>query len=130
MDRRPWLVAALLGMVMATAGCGSGRGPEGEQLVKELRDVKTERDQLATVVRQLTVAGATLEAYTVNNRQGCLRRLRTVRQRLARARASLHAGEITRNEAVTELGRAVRRLDGASAGDCAPAAPEPAAGDP
>jgi hypothetical protein len=123
MNRRPWLAAALLGVALAVVGCGGEGGTQREQPAKELTDVKAERDQLATLVRQLTISGATLEAYTVNNRQGCLRTLRTVRQRLIRTRASLQAGKIDSDEATTQLEWAIRRLDDASTGDCAPATP-------
>jgi hypothetical protein len=123
MNRRPWMVAALVGVAMAAVGCAGDRGPQPEQLAEELSEVKADRDRLATLVRQLTTSGATLEAYTVNNRQGCLRTLRNVRQRLARTHAGLHAGEIDGSDASTQLGQAIRRLDDAATRDCAPAVP-------
>ena len=43
---------------------------ETEQLDRELAEVKADRDHLAGLVKQLATTSATLEAYTINDRQG------------------------------------------------------------
>jgi hypothetical protein len=62
---------------------GRGRGwlrrqptSDTEQLAGELAEVKADRDHLAGLVEQLATTSATLEAYTINDRQGCLKTLR------------------------------------------------------
>ena len=93
MRRRPWPVA-----VLARHGRSRGwlrRQPtsDTEQLAGELAEVKADRDHLAGLVKQLATTPATLEAYTINDRQGCLKTLRTVRQRINYARTALKAGK-------------------------------------
>jgi uncharacterized protein involved in exopolysaccharide biosynthesis len=123
MHRRPWPLAALLTVVIALGACGDDRKAGTEQLAGDLAQVKADRDQLAAQVKQLSDASATLEAYTVNDRQGCLRTLSTVRQRLHKARAALSAGKADSKDAAVHLGRAIQGLDDASRGKCAPATP-------
>lgn len=61
--------------------------------------------------------------YTINNRQGCLDRLRAVRRRVDNTRAALQDGKIDENKAASHLGVANKGLDRALGEDCAPAAP-------
>jgi hypothetical protein len=121
MNQRPWPVVMLL--VLAVAGCGASPTADTEQRGGELEEVKADRDRLAALVKQLAATSATLEAYTINNRQGCLDRLRALRQRVDNARAALQAGKIDGKEAASHLGVANKGLDRALGGDCAPAAP-------
>ena len=121
MNQRPWPVVMLL--VLAVAGCGASPTADTEQRAGELEEVKADRDRLAALVKQLAATSATLEAYTINNRQGCLDRLRALRQRVDNARAALQAGKIHGKEAASHLGVANKGLDRALGGDCAPAAP-------
>jgi hypothetical protein len=86
MHRRLGPVAVLL--AVAVAGCGASQEPDTEQLATELAEVKADRDHLAALVKQLATTSATLEAYTINDRQGCLDTLNTVRRRLDNARAA------------------------------------------
>ena len=74
MNRRPWPVVLLL--VLAVAGCGASPTANTEQRPGELEEIKADRDRLAALVQQLAATLATLEAYTINNRRGCLDRLR------------------------------------------------------
>ena len=121
MNRRPWPVVLLL--VLAVAGCGASPTADTEQHDGELEEVKADRDRLAALVQQLAATSATLEAYTINNRQGCLDRLRAVRRRVDTARAALQAGKIDGNKAAFHLGVANKGLDTALGEDCAPATP-------
>lgn len=75
------------------------------------------------MVRQLSTTSATLEAYTVNDRQGCLGALKAVRRRIAAARAELRAGAAGAATAARHLDSAGRGLDDALDRDCAPATP-------
>jgi hypothetical protein len=95
----------------ARRGRGRGRGggspePDTEQLAGELAQVKADRDQLAALVRQLSTTSAALEAYTVNDRQGCLDTLGAVRQRIGNARAALKAGKVDGKKAAFHLSSA------------------------
>jgi hypothetical protein len=121
MNRRPWPVVMLL--LLAVAGCGASPTADTDQRTGELEEVKADRDRLAALVKQLAATSATLEAYTINNRQGCLDRLRAVRRRVDNARAALKAGNIDGKEAASDLGVANKGLDRALGGDCAQAAP-------
>ena len=122
MKRRPWTAAVLLAVAVAAAGCGTDQEAGSDQLAGELADVKADRDHLAAMVAQLSTSSATLEAYAVNDRQGCLATLKAVRQRLAAARADLRAGNAD-GKTAAQLASASRHLDDALDGDCAPAAP-------
>lgn len=110
-------------LVLAAAGCGASPTASTEQRPGELEEDKADRDRLAALVQQLAATSATLEAYTINNRQGCLDRLRAVRRRVDNARAALQAGRIDGNKAASHLGVANKGLDTALGEDCAPAAP-------
>jgi hypothetical protein len=121
MNRRPWPVAILL--AVAVAGCGASRTADTEQHAGELEEVKADRDRLAALVKQLATTSATLEAYTINDRQGCLDTLSAVRQRVDNARAALKAGKVNGKDAASHLGVASEGLDDALDGDCAPATP-------
>jgi hypothetical protein len=113
MNRRLWLVAAVLAMIVA--GCGGGEAGT-KQLAGELAETKVDRDRLALEARRLGTAAATLEANTVVDRNRCLGTLDVVRQRMESARAALKAGK----DAAVDLDRATKRLDDALDGDCAP----------
>ena len=119
MDRRPWTVAVLLVVAVAVTGCGADQGPGSDQTAAQLAEVKADRDHLAALVRQLSTSSATLEAYTINDRKGCLDQLRTVRKRILAARADLGTPKAT----ARHLDSASKGLDHALAGDCAPATP-------
>jgi hypothetical protein len=119
MNRRPWMVAVLLAVAVAATGCGANPAPDTNQLAGELAEVKADRDHLAALVRQLSTTSATLEAYAIYDRQGCLDRLQTVRKRIVAARADLRAGKA----AAPHLDSASKGLDDALGGDCAPATP-------
>jgi hypothetical protein len=101
----------------------TGRAPDSDRLAGELAEVKADRDHLAALVQQLSTTSATLEAYTVNDRQGCLSTLRAVRQRIAAARARLEDGAADGGSAARQLDSAGSGLDAAIRGDCAPAVP-------
>ena len=73
--------------------------------------------------KQLATTSATLEAYTINDRQGCLETLRTVRQRISNARAALKAGKAEGKNAAAHLDSASESLDDALGESCAPATP-------
>jgi hypothetical protein len=119
MHRRPWTLAVLLVVVVAVTGCGAGQASGTDQTAGELAEVKADRDHLAALVRQLSTTSATLEAYTINDRKGCLDQLKTVRKRIIAARADLG----TRKAAALQLDSASKGLDDALGGDCAPATP-------
>lgn len=119
MHRRPWTVVVLLVVAVAVTGCGDGQPPGTDQAEGELAQVKADRDHLATLVRQLSTTSATLEAYTINDRKGCLEQLKTVRKRIKAARADLG----TPKAAELHLASASQRLDDALDGACAPATP-------
>ena len=121
MNRRPWPVVMLL--MVAVAGCGASPTADTEQRPGELEEVKADRDRLAALVQQLAATSATLEAYTINNRQGCLDRLKAVRRRVNDARAALQGGKVDGNKVASALGVVSQGLDRALGGDCAPAAP-------
>jgi hypothetical protein len=125
MNRRLWPVAVLLAVAVTVGmvGCGGSPKPDTDQLAGELAEVKADRDRLAALVQQLATTSATLEAYTVNDRQGCLDALNTVRQRMDSARAALKAGKVQGKDAAVHLGSASSGLDDALGGDCAPATP-------
>jgi hypothetical protein len=93
-------------------------GPRHRPDRRRAGQVKADRDQLAALVRQLSTTSATLEAYTINDRKGCLDQLKTVRKRIIAARTDL----ATRN-AARHLDSASKGLDDALGGDCAPATP-------
>ena len=118
MHRRPWTVLLLV-VVVAVTGCGAGQAPGSDQTAEELAEVKADRDHLAVLVRQLSTTSATLGAYTINDREGCLDKLKTVRKRIIAARADLG----TRKGAALHLDSASRGLDDALGRDCAPATP-------
>jgi hypothetical protein len=119
MNRRPWTGAVLLVAAIAVTGCGAGQASGTDQTAGELAEVKADRDQLAALIRQLSTTSATLEAYTINDRQGCLEQLKTVRKQIIAARANLR----TRKAAALHLDSASQGLDDALGGDCAPATP-------
>ena len=123
MNRRQWMVMLLVAVVLATTGCAARTEPDPSQLAGQLASVKADRDQLAAMVKQLASTSATLEAYTVNNRQGCLDSLKAVRRRIIDARASLGAGKADSKQVARQLDSASRSLDDAMDKDCAPAAP-------
>jgi hypothetical protein len=123
LNRRPWPVAALLVVALAVAGCGTSPQSDTEQLARELAEVKADRDQLATLAKQMASQSATLEAYAVTDRQGCLATLRTVRQRLDDAHTALKAGKANGKNAAVHLSSARKGLYHALAGDCAQATP-------
>jgi hypothetical protein len=123
LNRRPWPVAALLVVALAVAGCGTSPQSDTEQLARELAEVKADRDQLATLAKQMASQSATLEAYAVTDRQGCLDTLRAVRQRLDDAHTALKAGKADSKNAAVHLSSARRGLYHALAGDCAQATP-------
>ena len=123
MHRRPWPVAILLAMAVAAGGCARSPTSDTEQLDRELAEVKADRDHLAGLVKQLATTSATLEAYTINDRQGCLKALRTVRQRINNARTALNAGKAEGKTAAAQLSSASEILDDALDENCAPATP-------
>jgi hypothetical protein len=123
MNRRPWTVVLLLAVAVAVTGCETERAPDSDRLAGELAEVKADRDHLAALVQQLSTTSATLEAYTINDRQGCLGTLKAVRQRIAAARARLGDGAANGGNAARQLDSAGRGLDAAIRGDCAPAVP-------
>jgi hypothetical protein len=118
MNRRPWTLAVLLVVAVAVTGCGAHQAPGTDQPAGELAEVKADRDHLAALVRQLSTTSATLEAYTINDRKGCLDQLKTVRKRIIAARADLGT-----RKAALHLDSASKGLDDALGGDCAPATP-------
>jgi hypothetical protein len=113
MNRRLWLVAAVLAVILA--GCGGGEAGT-EQFARELAETKVDRDRLALEARRLGTAAATLEANTVTDRNRCLGTLNVVRRRMENARAALKSGK----DAAVDLDRATKNLDNALDGDCAP----------
>jgi hypothetical protein len=123
MNRRPWTVVLLLAVAVAVTGCGTERASDRDRLAGELAEVKADRDHLAALVRQLSTTSATLEAYTVNDRQGCLATLKAVRRRIGAARARLGDGAAGGGNAAGQLDSAARGLDAAIRGSCAPAVP-------
>jgi hypothetical protein len=125
MNRRPWTMAVLLVAVAVTTttGCATKPEPDTNQLAGQLAAVKADRDHLAALVKQLATTSATLEAYAVNNRQGCLNTLKAVRRRIIDARASLGDGKVDGKQVARQLAAARRSLDDALDKDCAPAAP-------
>jgi hypothetical protein len=124
MHRRPWPVAVLLlAVIVAVAGCARSPESDPEQLADELAQVKADRDQLAVLVRQLSTTSATLEQYTVNDRQHCLDTLQAVRRRMQQARAALAAGSADTRNAASHLRAASEALGNALDDDCAPATP-------
>jgi hypothetical protein len=123
MNRRPWTAVLLLAVAITATGCGTERAADGGRLAGELAEARADRDRLAELVRQLSATSATLEAYTVNDRQGCLGSLKAVRRRIAAARARLRDGAADGGNAARQLDSAGRGLDVAIRGDCAPAVP-------
>jgi hypothetical protein len=125
MTRRPWTVVVLLAVAVAVAasGCGAGQEAGGGEPAGELAAVKADRDHLAALVAQLSASSATLEAYAVNDRKGCLSALKAVRRRIVAARADLRAGDAEATAAAVRLDAAGGELDRALRGDCAPVAP-------
>jgi hypothetical protein len=123
MRRRPWPVAVLLAVAVTVGGCAGRPTSDTEQLDRELAEVKADRDHLAGLVKQLATTSATLEAYTINDRQGCLKTLRTVRQRINNARTALKAGTAEGKNAAAHLNSASESLDHALDENCAPATP-------
>jgi uncharacterized protein YPO0396 len=125
MNRPPWPVATLLAMAVAVAvaGCGTEPQPDTDQLAGELAQLKAERDHLATLVRQLADTSATLESYTINDRQGCLDALSAVAEQIDDTRAALKTGRANAKSAASQLGSASNALDSALDKDCAPAEP-------
>jgi len=119
MHRRPSTVAVLLVVAIAVTGCGAGQASGTDQTARELAEVKADRDHLAALVKQLSTTSATLEAYTINNRAGCLEQLKTVRKRILAARADLGTPKVT----ARHLDSASKGLNDALGGDCAPATP-------
>ena len=123
MSRRSWTMAVLLAMLVAITGCAAKTEADTDQLAGQLAAVKADRDRLATMVKQLATTSATLEAYTVNNRRGCLDRLKAVRRRIIDTRTGLRAGKVAGKQAALQLDAATRSLDHALDNDCAPASP-------
>ena len=123
MIRRPWTAVLLLAVAVAATGCGADPAPDSSRLAGELAVVKADRDHLAALVQPLSTTSATLEAYAVNDRQGCLGTLQAVRQQIAAARADLGAGDADGRDAALRLDSAGKGLDAALDGDCAPAVP-------
>jgi hypothetical protein len=124
MHRRPWPMAVLLlAASVAVAGCAKSPESDAEQLAGELAQVKADRDQLAALVRQLSATSATLEQYTVNDRQRCLDTLQAVRRRMLQARVALEAGKADTRSAASHLRAASDALGNALDDDCAPATP-------
>ena len=123
MNQRPWPAAILLAMAMAVAGCATEPQPRADQLAGELAEVKADRDHLAALVKQLAATSATLENYTINDRQGCLDTLRAVGEQLDRAGGALKTGNINARNAASEVSSASSALDNALDKDCAPASP-------
>jgi hypothetical protein len=124
MNRRPWTMAVLLvAVLLATTGCAPKKEPDTNQLAGQLAAVEADRDHLAALVKQLATTSATLEAYAINNRQGCLSSLKAVRRRIIDARASLGDGKVDGKQVALQLDSARRSLDDALDKDCAPAAP-------
>jgi hypothetical protein len=123
MNRRPWQVAILLTMAVAVSGCGAEPQPDADQLAGELAEVKTDRDHLAALVKQLAASSATLENYTINDRQGCLDTMRAVAEQLDRTGGALKAGNVNAKNAASEVSSASSTLDNAVDKDCAPATP-------
>ena len=123
MHRRPWPVAVLLAVAVAVGGCAHSPTSDTGQLDRELAEVKADRDHLAGLVKQLATTSATLEAYTINDRQGCLKTLRRVRQRINNARTALKVGKTEVKTAAAHLSSASESLDDALDENCAPATP-------
>ena len=125
MNRQPWPVAIFLAMAMAVAiaGCGTEPQADADQLAGELAHVKADRDHLAALVKQLADTSATLENYTINDRQGCLDALRAVAEQIDTTRAALKTGKANAKSAASQLGSVSNALDGALDKDCAPAEP-------
>jgi hypothetical protein len=65
---------------------------------------------------RLATTSATLEAYTVKDRQGCLETLSALRQRMDNARAALKVGKVDGKNAASHLSSASEGLDDALAG--------------
>ena len=125
MNRQPWPVAIFLAMVVAVAaaGCGTEPQPDADQLAGELAQVKADREHLAALVKQLADTSATLENYTINDRQGCLETVRAVAEQVDNTRAALKTGKANAKSAASQLGSASNALDSALDKDCAPAEP-------
>jgi transposase len=124
MNRRPWPVAILLAMaVAAVAGCGTEPRPDADQLAGELAEVRADRDHLAALVKRLAATSATLENYTINDRQGGLDTLRAVGEQVDNTRAALKTGKANAKHAASQLGSASNALTNALARHCAPADP-------
>jgi uncharacterized phage infection (PIP) family protein YhgE len=121
MNRRPWPVAILFAMAVALAGCATEPQPGADQLAGELTQVKADRDHLAAMVKQLAATSATLENYTINDRQGCLDTLRAVVEQVDKTRAALKTGKADAKNAASQLSAASRALNNALDQDCAPA---------
>ena len=84
---------------------------ETEQLDRELAEVKADRDHLAGLVKQLATTSATLEAYTINDRQGCLKTQRGVCQQINSACTAMQAGTAEAKNAAAHLSSASESLD-------------------
>lgn len=121
---KPAVIVALVAVALAVAGCASNqREPGTDQLAADLAEVKAERDRLAAQVRQLSEAGASVEANAVKDRAGCHGTLSAVAQRMLNARDELKAGKIEGEGAKFDLDWALEGMADALDGDCAAASP-------
>lgn len=122
MKRLPMVVLIVVALV-AVAGCGGKAEPGTDQLAADLAEVRAERDRLAVQVRQLSEAGASVEANAVKDRAGCHGTLSAVAQRMLNARDELNAGKIEGEGAKFDLDWALEGMADALDGDCAAASP-------
>jgi outer membrane murein-binding lipoprotein Lpp len=99
-------MVVLVAVVLVVAGCGGEREAGTDQLAADLAEVKAERDQLAVQVRQLSEAGASVEANAIKDRAGCHGTLSAVAQRMLNARDALKAAR-SRTKAGTSWRRAI-----------------------